>query len=39
MEALYWLFSFGKKNGAKVLIYMHRYQPEMLAWMRTDYVH
>ena len=36
---IYWLFSSGKKNGFKALIYMHRYQPELLARMRTDYVH
>lgn len=35
----YWLFSSGKKNGFKALIYMHRYQPDLLARMRTDYVH
>ena len=36
---IYWLFDSGKKNGFKVLIYMHRYQPDLLARMRTDYVH
>ena len=36
---VYWLFSSGKKNGFKALIYMHRYQPDLLARMRTDYVH
>ena len=36
---IYWLFSSGKKNGFKALIYMHRYQPDILARMRTDYVH
>ena len=36
---IYWLFSSGKKNGFKALVYMHRYQPELLARMRTDYVH
>ena len=36
---IYWLFSSGKKNGFKALIYMHRYQPDLLARMRTDYVH
>ena len=35
---IYWLFSSGKKNGFKALIYMHRYQPDLLALMRTDYV-
>ncbi len=36
---IYWLFDSGKKNGFKALIYMHRYQPDSLARMRTDYVH
>jgi len=36
---IYWLFSSGKKNGFKALIYMHRYRPDLLARMRTDYVH
>ena len=36
---IYWLFSSGKKNGFKCLIYMHRYQPDVLARIRTDYVH
>ena len=36
---IYWLFDSGKKNGFKALIYMHRYQPDTLARIRTDYVH
>ena len=36
---IYWLFDSGKKNGFKCLIYMHRYRPDMLARIRTDYVH
>lgn len=36
---IYWQFSSGKKNGFKALCYMHRYQPDLLARMRTDYVH
>ena len=36
---IYWLFDSGKKNGFKALIYMHRYQSDILARMRTDYVH
>lgn len=36
---IYWLFSSGKKDGFKCLIYMHRYQPDLLARIRTDYVH
>lgn len=36
---IYWLFDSGKKNGFKCLIYMHRYAPDTIARVRTDYVH
>ena len=36
---IYWLFDSGKKNGFKCLVYMHRYQSDLLARIRTDYVH
>jgi type II restriction/modification system DNA methylase subunit YeeA len=36
---IYWLFDSGKKNGFKSLIYLHRYQSDLLAKLRTDYVH
>lgn len=36
---IYWQFDSGKKNGFKALIYMYRYQPDLLARVRTDYVH
>ena len=36
---IYWLFDSGKKNGFKCLVYIHRYQPDMIARIRTDYVH
>ena len=36
---IYWLFDSGKKNGFMALIYMHRYQPDTIARIRTDYVH
>lgn len=36
---IYWLFDSGKKNGFKCLIYLHRYQPDTVARIRTDYVH
>lgn len=36
---IYWLFDSGKKNGFKRLIYMHRYTPDMIARIRTEYVH
>lgn len=36
---IYWLFDSGKKNGFKALIYMHRYQPDTIARIRTNYVY
>ena len=36
---IYWLFDSGKKNGFKALVYMHRYQPDTIARIRTEYVH
>ena len=36
---IYWQFDSGKKNGFKCLIYMHRYQPDTIARIRTDYIH
>lgn len=36
---IYWLFDSGKENGFKALIYMHRYAPDTIARLRTDYVH
>ena len=36
---IYWLFDSGKKNGFKCMVYMHRYQPDTIARIRTDYVH
>lgn len=36
---IYWLFSSGKKNGFKALVYMHRWQKTTVATVRTDYVH
>ena len=36
---IYWQFDSGKKNGFKALIYLHRYQPDLIARIRTDYVH
>ncbi len=36
---IYWLFDSGKKNGFKCLIYMHRYQSDTIARIRTDYMH
>jgi hypothetical protein len=36
---IYWLFDSGKENGFKALIYMHRYSPDIVARIRTDYLH
>lgn len=36
---IYWLFDSGKKNGFKALMYLHRYTPDLVARLRTDYVH
>ena len=36
---IYWMFESGKKNAFKCLVYMHRYQPDTIARIRTDYVH
>ena len=36
---IYWLFDSGKKNGFKALMYIHRYQQDLIARLRTDYVH
>jgi hypothetical protein len=33
------LFDSGKNNGFKALIYIHRYSRDLLAKLRTDYVH
>ena len=36
---IYWQFSSGKENGFNCLIYMHRYEPSLVARIRTDYLH
>lgn len=36
---IYWLFDSGKKNGFKALIYLHRYNPQLAAKIRTEYFH
>lgn len=36
---IYWMFDSGKQNGFKVLIYMHRYDENMVAKVRADYLH
>ena len=36
---IYWMFDSGKQNGFKGLIYMHRYDENMVAKIRTDYLY
>ena len=36
---IYWQFDSGKNNGFKAIIYMHRYTPDLIARLRTTYIH
>ena len=36
---IYWLFDSGKKNGFKCLIYIHRYNEQLVSKIRVDYLH
>jgi len=36
---IYWLFDSGKENGFKALIYLHRYNPDIIGKLRVDYLH
>ncbi|MBE0069727.1 BREX-1 system adenine-specific DNA-methyltransferase PglX [Thermoanaerobacterium thermosaccharolyticum] len=36
---IYWLFTSGKEKAFNALIYIHRYDKDTLAKMRTDYLH
>lgn len=36
---IYWQFDSGKNNGFKALIYMHRYTSDLIARLRTTYIH
>lgn len=35
---IYWQFDSGKGNGFKALMYLHRYEPNLLGRLRTDYI-
>lgn len=35
---IYWQLSSGKSNGFKALFYLHRYQPNLIATVRTQYL-
>lgn len=36
---IYWMFESGKIDGFKCLVYMHRYNEQTIAKVRTDYIH
>ena len=36
---IYWLFDAGRKNSFKALVYIHRYDRDTMARMRTGYVY
>ena len=36
---IYWLFDSGKKNGFKAIVYMHRYNENLIPKIRLDYLH
>ncbi|MDU7150107.1 MAG: BREX-1 system adenine-specific DNA-methyltransferase PglX [Clostridium sp.] len=36
---IYWMFESGKNDGFKCLVYMHRYNDQTVAKVRTDYLH
>ena len=36
---IYWMFESGKTDGFKCLVYMHRYNEQTIAKVRTDYIH
>lgn len=35
---IYWMLDAGKKGSFRALIYLHRYQPDLMARIRTEYV-
>lgn len=36
---IYWMFESGKNDGFKCLVYMHRYNDQTIAKVRTEYLH
>ncbi|MBZ2174149.1 BREX-1 system adenine-specific DNA-methyltransferase PglX [Schnuerera sp. xch1] len=36
---IYWMFDSGRQDGFKALVYLHRYEPSLVARVRTDYLH
>ncbi|MDY4948285.1 MAG: BREX-1 system adenine-specific DNA-methyltransferase PglX [Clostridium cadaveris] len=37
-KPIYWMFDSGKNDGFKALIYMHRYEPDMISKIRENYL-
>ncbi len=35
---IYWMFDSGKENGFKCLVYLHRYNPDTVGLIRSDYL-
>lgn len=35
---IYWLYDAGRQDSFKCLVYMHRFRPDTMAKLRTDYV-
>lgn len=38
-KPIYWLIDSGKNNGFKALIYIHRYNNQLMSKIRVDYLH
>lgn len=36
---IYWMFTSGKEKAFNCLVYLHRYRPDTVATLRTDYLH
>lgn len=36
---IYWLFTSGPERAFQALVYVHRYRPDTIARMRTEYLH
>lgn len=36
---IYWLFDSGEQNGFKALIYLHRYDEDLIGTLRVEYLH
>lgn len=36
---IYWLFDSGRQNGFKALVYLHRYESDLVSRVRTGYLH